>query len=230
MMNNMTTISTKEQNRSLLDRCELFSAIDEAARSDLAAYAYRRQYGAGEQVFAIGSPGQSMMAVRSGAVRITLPSAGGREIILADLGPGEVFGEISLLDGRERSANAVALSGSELLILERRHILPFLENNPQTCLKLLQVLCGRLRHANDMVGDIAFCDLPKRLARQLLRLGAADKARLACSQVELANMIGASRENVNRCLNDWQRRGIVSLEEGRIAIVEPSALEQLAAP
>lgn len=229
-MDNMITISLEEQNRLLLNKCELFSAIDETARNDLATRAYRRRYAAGEQVFAIGSPGQSMMAVCSGGIRITLPSANGREIILADLAAGQIFGEISLLDGQERSANAVSLGASELLILERRHLVPFLENNPQTCMKLLQVLCGRLRHANDMVGDIAFYDLPKRLARQILRLLTNGKTKLSCSQIELANMIGASRENVNRCLNDWQRRGIVSLEDGRITIVAPDMLEELATP
>lgn len=229
----MTTNHVSEENRALLDKCQLFSAIDESARSALAQAAYRRRYNAGEPVFGIGSPGQSMMAVCTGTVRITLPSSTGKEIILADLDAGEVFGEISLLDAGARSANAVSLTKSELLILERRHLVPFLENNPHTCLKLLHVLCARLRHANDLMADIAFYDLPKRLAKQMLRLvGSAPGAqpRLSCSQSELANRIGASRENVNRCLNDWQRRGIVSLEDGRIVIVESAALERLTAP
>jgi CRP-like cAMP-binding protein len=98
----------------------------------------------------------------------------------------------------------------------------------------LQVLCSRLRRANEMMADIAFYDLPKRLAKQLLRLAGSTptggaKRQLACSQVELANMIGATRENVNRCLKDWQRRGIVDLEDGRIVLTMPDVLEKLGA-
>ncbi len=232
----MPSIDIIQDNRKLLEKCQLFSAIDEAAQHDLAARAYRRRFNPGEQVFSIGSAGQSMMAVCSGTVRITFPSTTGKEIILTDLAAGEIFGEISLLDGKERSANAVSVSASELLILERRDLLPFLESNSQTCLKLLSVLCGRLRRANDLMADIAFYDLPKRLAKQILRLttGASSAlatgshARLSCSQLELANMIGASRENVNRCLKDWQRRGIINLEEGQIMLALPAVLETLA--
>lgn len=227
-----------EDNSKLLGKCQLFSSIDIAALKDLAARAYRQRFTAGEQIFHIGSPGQSLMAVCSGTVRITFPSTTGKEIILSDLTDGEVFGEMSLLDGHDRSADAVALTNCELLILERRDLVPFLENNPHICLKLLNVLCGRLRRANELMADIAFYDLPMRLAKMILRLATGSvnvtepnmKTKLSCSQLELANMIGASRENVNRCLNDWQRRGIVNLEDGWINLVMPDALEKLAVP
>ncbi|MGZ5789636.1 MAG: Crp/Fnr family transcriptional regulator [Burkholderiaceae bacterium] len=227
-----------EDNTKLLAKCQLFSGIDEDALGDLASRAYRQRYIAGEQIFQIGSPGQSLMAVSSGTVRITFPSAKGKEIILSDLTDGEVFGEMSLLDGSERSADAIALTNCELMILERRDVVPFLEKNPHICLKLLNVLCGRLRRANELMADIAFYDLPMRLAKTMMRLAmgstsvigsAGMKTKLSCSQLELANMIGASRENVNRCLNDWQRRGIVNLEDGWIYLVMPDALEKLAA-
>lgn len=236
----MTSPDLINENLKLLAACQLFAAIGEAAQRELARRAYRRRFCAGEQIFSIGAPGQSMMAVCSGTVRINFPSTTGKEIILTDLAPGEIFGEISLLDGNERSANAVSLTASELLILERRDILPLLEQNPKIGIKLLQVLCGRLRRANELMADIAFYDLPTRLAKQVLRLAASqpnergaggqnsEPYRLSCSQVELANMIGASRENVNRCLKDWQRRGIVNLEEGRISLTMPAMLEKLA--
>ncbi len=233
----MTTLTLTEENCRLLEKCQIFSAIDKASRLELATRAYRKTFIAGEKVFDIGSPGQSMMAVCTGSVRITFPSTTGKEMILSDLSAGEVFGEVSLLDGHERSANAVSLTNSELLILERRDVMPFLENNPQTCLKLLSVLCGRLRRANELMADIAFYDLPVRLAKMLLRLstvsaGAAEptfKTKISSSQIELANMIGASRENVNRCLKEWQRRDIVNLEDGWIILLTPSELEKIAA-
>jgi CRP-like cAMP-binding protein len=232
----MTKNNITEDNSKLLAKCQLFSSIDDQALTDLAAHAYRRRYAAGEQIFHIGSPGQSLMAVCSGTVRITFPSIKGKEIILSDLTASEVFGEMSLLDGNERSADAMALTNCELMILERHHTVSFLEKNPQICLKLLNVLCGRLRRANELVADIAFYDLPMRLAKTILRLAkgstkpgeSAMKTKLSCSQMELANMIGASRENVNRCLNDWQRRGIVNMEDGWIFLVAPDVLEKLA--
>lgn len=233
----MTPINFTEDHCKLLAKCQLFSTIDEQSLNDLAGRAYRQRFVAGESMFTVGSPGHSLMAVCSGTVRITSPSTTGKEIILSDLTAGEVFGEMSLLDGNERSANAVAQTNCELMILERRDVVPFLENNPKICLKLLNVLCGRLRRANELMTDIAFYDLPMRLAKTILRLATGSpslsapnmKTKLSCSQLELANMIGASRENVNRCLNDWQRRGIVHLEDGWIVLVAPDVLEKMAA-
>lgn len=232
----MTSAITTEENLGFLAKCQLFSALDEPAMRALTAHAFRRRFCAGERIFSIGEPGVSMMAVCSGSVRITFPSTTGKEIILTDLSVGDIFGEISVLDGSERSANAISHTQSELLILERRDLVPFLERNSQVCMKLLAVLCGRLRRTNDLMADIAFYDLPKRLAKQLMRLrtslpDATDslhKVRLSCSQNELANMIGASRENVNRCLKDWERRGIVNLDDGFIVLMNLAELEQLA--
>lgn len=232
----MTPQASAEDNLRFLDRCQIFSTLDEPAKRNLTTRAYRRRFGAGEKIFSIGASGGSMMAVCSGTVRITFPSTTGKEIILADLSAGEVFGEISVLDGSARSANATSHTHSELLILERHDLIPFLENNPQVCLKLLAIVCGRLRHTNDLMADIAFYDLPKRVAKQLGRLrasqfgatGSQQNIRLSISQHELANMIGASRENVNRCLKDWERRGIVNLEDGAIVLVRPADLEKMA--
>jgi len=225
-----------EENYRFLDKCQLFGALDDGAKRALTAHAYRRRFTPGETIFSIGAPGISMMAVCSGTVRITFPSTTGKEIILTDLSGGEVFGEISVLDGSARSANAISLTQCELLILERRDLVPFLESNPHICMKLLAVLCGRLRRTNDLMADIAFYDLPKRLAKQLLRLrttlsdgmDSQPKMRLSCSQNELANMIGASRENVNRCLKDWQRRGVVNVDDGSIVLTNLPDLEKLA--
>src|ERR1700741_528277 len=116
----MTPINMTEDNGKLLGKCQLFSGIDAQVLNALASHAYRQRFAAGEQIFQIGSPSQSLMAVCTGTVRITFPSSKGKEIILSDLTNGEVFGEMSLLDGHERSADAVALTNCELMILERR--------------------------------------------------------------------------------------------------------------
>jgi CRP-like cAMP-binding protein len=236
MMAGMTSPTEAEENHKFLATCQLFSELDEPVRRALTVHAHRRRFNAGERIFDIGEPGGSMMAVCAGTVRITLPSTTGKEIILIDLTARDIFGEISLIDGGTRSAHAISRTQSELLILERRDLLPFLEGNPQICMKLLAVFCERLRRAIDLMADIAFYELPKRLANQLVRMRSAacdsaavrPRVRLSCSQNELANMISASRENVNRCLKDWERRGIVELDHGIIVLVNVAELEKLA--
>src|SRR4051812_48940050 len=228
----MTTTPHTERGRKLLDQSSLFRALDEAARQALGARARPRSYAAGERIFTVGAPGQSMMAVLVGTVRISLPTHKGREIVLADMPAGEVFGEIALLDGKERSADATALTNCELLVLERQDVLPFLQNNPAACLRLMELLCARIRRSDERMADIAFFDIPARLAKTLLRLAGEASGRkptrLAVSQSDLAKMIGGTRENVNRCLRDWQKRGILDIKEGWTTLLKPDALSDLA--
>jgi CRP-like cAMP-binding protein len=217
---------------SLLDRCALFHVLDDATKRQLAARAQRRRYAVGEVIFRVGSPGDIMMAVVAGTVRIVATSPQGKEIVLGDLKAGEVFGEIALLDGGERSADAVALTKCELLALERRDLMAALQRNPEACLRLLELVCKRLRETDERITEIAFFELPVRLAKVLLRTaGAAARAaspKVALSQRELGNMIGGTRESVNRCLRDWQRRGIIRLAKGWIILEDPAALTELA--
>jgi CRP/FNR family transcriptional regulator, cyclic AMP receptor protein len=220
--------SVRDDAGRLLRRCALFAGLDEAALRALATHAHRRRFTAGETIFRIGAPGQSMMAVLTGTVRISAPSPDGKEIVLADLGAGEVFGEIALLDGKERSADAVALTNCDLLVLERRDMLGYLERHPSIAVKLLEVLCERLRRTDQQIGEIAFLGLPTRLAKALVRLGGATpQAKLALSQRELGSMIGGTRESVNRCLREWHRRGFIELNEGWIIIRDTPALEEI---
>ena len=215
----------------ILQTCPLFHGLDAAGRHDLAKHARRQPVAAGAAIFDVGAPGTSMMAVLHGGVRISLPSARGKEIILADLGAGDVFGEIALLDGQPRSASARARVASTLLVLERRDVHALLRKRPEFCLSLIEVLCARLRRSDERMADLAFFDLPARLARTLLKrkteaVSAGRESPL--SQSDIAKMIGASREPVNRCLRDWERRGLVSLDGGRIAMIDIDAISALA--
>jgi CRP/FNR family cyclic AMP-dependent transcriptional regulator len=225
----MTNTGIAERGRKLLEQSPLFAAMDEHGRHVLASHAAPRSFAAGESICRVGEPGQSMMAVVVGTVRISLPTVQDKEIILADLPAGELFGEIAMLDGKPRSANATALTKCELLVLERRDVLPFLEANPAVCLKLMEMLCARIRRSDERMAEIAFFDLATRLAKTLLNYPAKGRepAKLSLSQRELAEMAGGTRENVNRCLRDWQRRGIVDLKEGWTIILKPDALHQL---
>jgi CRP/FNR family transcriptional regulator, cyclic AMP receptor protein len=212
----------------MLRRCALFAGLDDEALRSLATHAQRRRFAAGEVIFRIGAPGQSMMTVVTGTVRISAPSPDGKEIVLAEVGIGEVIGEMALLDGKERSADAVALTNCDLLVLERRDMLVYLERHPSIGIKLLEVLCERLRRTDQQIHEIAFLGLPTRLAKALLRLGGSNpQAKLALSQRELGSMIGGTRESVNRCLREWHRRGFIELHEGWIIIRDRPELEQL---
>ena len=213
----------------LLQKCTLFAALDKKGRQELAMYAHARSFAAGQSICRLGDRGDTMMAVVAGTVRVSLPTAKGKELILADLPPGELLGEIALLDGRPRSANVTALTNCELMILERRDVLPFLERNPKFCLNLMELLCARVRRSDERMYDIAFFDLPLRLAKTLLRCArqGGGTMKLSMSQHELAEMACGTRENVNRCLRGWQRQGILDLRDRWTIILKPGALSDL---
>lgn len=219
----------------LFAECNLFRGLSKTERLALASRSQVREYAAGETIFLMGSSGNSMMAVLRGTVRISIPSADGKEIVLAILHPGEVFGEIALLDGKERTADAKAMSACKLEILERREVLSFFERNPLAWPKLVEILCERLRQTDQQFAEVALLQLPARLAKALLRFVdvqansqlEGSKGEVELSQREIGNIVGATRESVNKCLRDWQRLGIIRIEEKAIVIANRAALEEL---
>jgi CRP/FNR family transcriptional regulator, cyclic AMP receptor protein len=223
---------TSQDNAQILGKSLLFGALDDGARRELAGRVHRRSFIVGEPIFHVGAPGQSMMVVLNGTVRVSLPGPKGKTVILADVTAGELLGEVALLDGKERSADATALTKCDLLVLERRDVVAFLEKRPDLCLKLLELMCARLRKSDQRMSDIAFFELSSRLAKVLLeRIGKPARAgatpKLSLSQTELASMINATRENVNRCLRNWQRQGIVDVSERWITILQRDMLETI---
>lgn len=222
----------KEAHR-LLGNCILFAGLSADERAALAARARIRVFDSGETIFTIGSPGNQLMALLSGTIRISVPSSGENALVLAIIQPGEIFGELAVLDGKERSADAIAESASTLAILDRHDILSFLERKPSAWLKLVEVLCHRLRRTNEVFAEVALLHLPARLAKAMLRILETNSAeahteKIKFSQRELANMLGGSRESVNKCLRKWQRSGIVKISEGSIIITKRAALEDIA--
>jgi CRP-like cAMP-binding protein len=188
-------------------------------------------------IFQKGDPGDSMMAVIRGRVKICTHSIDGKELVLNIINKGGLFGEIALLDGEPRTADAVALEETDLLVLDRARFQPFLAANPDIAQRLLGVLCKRLRQTSEHLEDALFLEAPSRLARWLLRLGetfgkpAGDGMRLdiKLSQQQLGSLIGVSRESVNKSLGEWQRAGVIAIDGGYIMLRDPEALEELAA-
>jgi len=233
----VVTMETKDRSAlddamRLLAQCSLFRGLTPQERNVLVARAHLRRIDAGETIFLMDSPGDAMMAILEGHVRISVPSPEGKEVVLAILHPGEVFGEIALLDGKGRTADARAMSRCNIAVLDRRDVLSFFERHPNAWPKLVEVLCDRLRRTDQHLAEMALLEIPLRLAKTLLRLLAEDSGaeRIALSQRELGNIVGASRESVNKCLNEWQRRGIVTIEDNFITIANRRVLEQMADP
>jgi CRP/FNR family cyclic AMP-dependent transcriptional regulator len=230
--------SAQDQARALLAASALFRGLSADERKDLVARARVRTFAGGETIFLMGAPGDSMMAVLKGTVRISCPSPEGKEIVLGTVQPGDFFGEIALLDGKARSADAKAVTACSLAVLQRRDVLDFLGRHPGAWDGLVQVLCQRLRKLTEKTAEVALLDLPGRLAKTLLRLSGADQdgspatamLPITLSQRELGNIVGASRESINKCLREWQRNGVVKTENNIITIKNRAALQKLAEP
>lgn len=229
----MRTLSAGEKRR-LFEGHALFGILGPSDIDALLSRARFEHYQSGRQIFAKGSPGRSMMAVLAGSVRISSMSSNGHEVVFAILNSGEIFGEMALLDGGERTADATAMGDCDLLVIDQRDFIPFLKSRSDLCIEFLRLLSQRLRRTDELVETSLFERLDSRLARALVRLAAAAAAekaqapfQLRVSQQELGGIVGASRENVNKQLRAWQRAGLLELGKRLIVIPDPEALQDL---
>jgi CRP-like cAMP-binding protein len=146
---------------------------------------------------------------------------------------GDIFGEIALLDGHPRSADATAVTDCELMMIERRDFIPFLRRHPDLTSQIIQILCSRLRHTNEQFQDVTFLNLPTRLAKTLLQLSADAENPAAptvvITQREISEIIGRSRESTNRQLRSWAKRGLIRLERGAVVVLRREKLTKVAA-
>jgi len=176
-----------------------------------------------------------MMAVLRGTLKMRAISPEGKEIVFNIMNPGDCFGEIALLDGEERSADAIAMSDCELLVLNRRDFMPILEKRADICMILLRTLCQRLRQTSEQVEDVLFRHLESRVAKALLHLAESAGLHrvqslavdLHLSQRELGSIAGGSRESVNKILQSWHKAGWIDLGKGTIVIRDLAAIERL---
>jgi CRP/FNR family cyclic AMP-dependent transcriptional regulator len=212
----------------------LFREFPPAVIEHFGTYMTRRSVRRGTTIFAKGDAGTGLMAVLWGSVKISVPTADGREAMLNIMNPGEIFGEIALLDGRPRTADAVAMSDCELMVIDRRDFIPFLREQPDIALKFIEILCARIRRSSEQVEDVMYLSLPARLAKTLLQLtggagphGAQRTVRI--TQRELSSIIGMSRESTNKQLRVWEQRKLVRLERGGVTLLNPEALLKVAA-
>ena len=214
---------------ALLRRHPLFGALPPDSVERLSSYARTRSVARGQGIFAKGDEGNSLYAVCTGTVKISVPSAEGKDAVFNLIGDGEIFGEIALLDGQPRTADATAMTDCELMVLDRRDFLDLVRSQPEIALKIMEVLCARLRRTSEQVEDVLFLDLPGRLAKVLLQLAAKSRdSHIAITQREIGQMIGMSRESTNKQLREWEDKGWVKLERGGVVVLKPSALDAVA--
>jgi CRP-like cAMP-binding protein len=220
--------------RTVLERNLLFRGLASATLDQIARLCVRRSYEPDAVIFSQSDPGDALFGVVTGRVRISASSAGGREVFLNIMEPGDTFGEIALLDGRPRTASASAMAASELIIVTREQFLGLLARDPVLTDHLLKLLCGRLRWVSGFAEESALLSVPARLARRLLSLGKlhghdiGSGIELKISQDEMASFLGLSRQIVNQHLQDWKAQRWVGLGRGKITILNGRALEEVA--
>ena len=214
----------------------LFAALDDEAAEALKATMTRTEIGRGQVLFSEGDPGDRLYVITSGKVKLGRASGDGRENLLAVLGPGEMFGELSLFDPGPRTMTATAVAETQLFGLKHESLSTILSGRPEVSKSLLAALAQRLRRTNAHLADLVFTDVPGRVAKALLdlseRFGRPVEGGILVShdltQEELAQLVGASRETVNKALADFATRGWLKLEARAVLLQDVERLKRRA--
>lgn len=222
--------------QDVLSRAPLFEALDEEGSRALRSCMREVRLTRGQTLFAEGDDGDRLYVVLDGKMKLTRTAPDGRENLLSVLGPGEMFGELSLFDPRPRTASAIAVTECRLAALAHDELRPWLDKSPQVGVTLLRALARRLRRANDVMADLVFTDVPGRVAKALLDLAerfgkqADDGLHVHhdLTQEELAQLVGASRETVNKALADFAGRGWMRIEARSVVILDIDRLKRRA--
>ena len=206
-----------------------FKGLAPSIVEELAPRAVTRTLRKGAVLFRKGDLGSSLYVLLSGAVRVDAPSEAGRSAVFNLLIPGEIFGELAALDGGIRTADAVAIERTELLVIDRREVIPLLRKYPDLALRFIEILCGRVRRTSEQVEDIVFLDLAARLAKALLFLQQkagleSSQAKIRVTQREISQLVGASRESTNKQLREWQRAKLLRIERGAVVLLQRDKL------
>jgi CRP/FNR family cyclic AMP-dependent transcriptional regulator len=224
--------TTRLTDKKALLRAHLFfRELDQQIVESLVPHALTRKVKRGTSLFRKGDQGTNLYVVCAGAVRVSAPSEQGKDAIFNLIVPGEIFGEIAFLDGGPRTADAVMIEPGELMVIERRDFLPLLQRYPELALRLLEILCGRLRHTSQQLEDIVFLGLGPRLAKALLYLYehsfSKPGQKLTVTQRDISQLVGISRESTNKQLRNWERRKWLKLERGGLTILAPNELRKV---
>lgn len=215
-------------DEAVIRKAPIFAGLDESAANSLRSSMTLVKLRKGNTLFKEGDDGDHLYVVASGKVKLGTKSQDGRENLLMILGPGDMFGELSLFDSGPRTATATAITESRLLSVGQERVIPWLKEHPEVALQLLSRLATRLRRTNEVVGDLVFSDVPGRVAKALIDLGVKfgeqrDEGMYVnhdLTQEELAQLVGASRETVNKALADFAQRGWIRLEARSVVVLD----------
>jgi len=223
-----------EQNaKAILERNFLFRDLPDSALDQLSSLASRRTFQKGEVVFSEGDDGDALYGVVSGSIRVSTSNSDGKHIFLNMMEHGDVFGEISVIDGEPRTATAEAAESASLIVIRRPEFQALLNRESIVAVHLLQILCQRLRWTTDIVHEAMLLPVPGRIAKRILHLAATHGRQteigleLRMSQSDLANFLGVSRQIVNQNLQDWRAAGWINLGRSKIIVIDSDALEQV---
>ena len=219
---------TKAADESVIRSAPLFSALNDEEAASLRASMTQVKVSKGHTLFKEGDEGDRLYVVLEGKLKLGTTSIDGRENLLSILGPGEMFGELSLFDPEPRTATATAVTDAKLLALAHDQVIGLVTRHPQASLELLRRLAQRLRKSNEILADLVFADVPGRVAKAIIDLGARfgqqkdDGLHVNhdLTQEELAQLVGASRETVNKALADFASRGWVRLEPRAVVVLD----------
>jgi CRP/FNR family transcriptional regulator, cyclic AMP receptor protein len=215
---------------SLLAQIPLFASLSQEQVTRLDNTVRRRFYARNAVIFLAGDPGTSLCLVESGRVKLGFTSPEGREVLLDLFGPGDFFGELALLDGEPRSADAVAVETTEILHIVRNDFVNFLREHHDCSIELLRVLSRRLRRDAQLVQDAVFLDVPARLARTILRIATESDSgpprTPRMKQSDLAGMVGTTRETLNTWIHTFQEQGLIRYERGEIIVQRAEGLRR----
>ena len=227
---------TPSEKLKLLANVPLFSDFSEKQLEAVSLVTRNKTLRRREELIHKGDRSGEVYVVARGKLKALTTSAQGDDVVFSILGPGEVFGEVALLGATPRTATVSAIEDCQLLVIDRRDFMSFLITNPDVSMKLLSVLALRLKRVSELVEDTLFLSIPMRLAKKLLSFGRAYGKRegegvridLKLSQEEWGDLVGSTRESVNKQMRRWADDGIVRVEEGYVVILNPVELEKLA--
>jgi len=220
----------------LLKECFLFNHLSNEQLDQLVSFAKTKSFANKEIIFHKSDNGKDMYIIVSGKVSLTSSSVEGKELTFGILGQGDIFGEVSLFDNKERTATVTAIEITETLVLDQNNFTQLILQNPNIALKLLSAFATRLRHTDQYFEDTVFRQLPGRLAKKLLHLARdfgkntsdGTKISIKLSQNDIGKMSSASRESVNKQMRVWEEQGLIKFSKGFITINEQAELEAIA--
>lgn len=224
-----------QDDLSILEKAPFLAALSTSRRRTLLDTARPRKFKRGEVLFHQDDPGDSLFLVQSGAVKLVLPGSDGKEKLLRVLGPGDVLGEMAIIDGAPRSATAVAMKATTTVSVRREPFVEALTAEPQAALRLCSILVQKLRTTTEALEDATFLDVPGRLAKALLDMAAKSGERapdgsitfeLTMTQQEMADLIGGTRARVNEHLQAFARLGWLELDRSSVTIIKPQLLRK----